>query len=224
MTSGTPFPSNLTEIDQLTRSDHSYLNEEDQCYFLGEYTARQSYSYSDTNSLIMNLKKKMDRRNEYEWRYKTRDITRAGTALGNALHPEWLNTAAFVPIPPSKAKHDPMYDDRMSQVIAAMRPQNPVDCRELIIQTTSTDAAHESDNRPSPRDILRLYELDHSLIEPRPLKIVICDDVLTTGAHFKAAKTILTQEFPDAVIIGCFIARRVPEAVDVENFIEDWDD
>jgi adenine/guanine phosphoribosyltransferase-like PRPP-binding protein len=46
----------------------------------------------------------------------------------------------------------------------------------------------------------------------------LVDDVLTTGAHFKAAQAILQKAFPGVLIIGFFIARRVPESVNIENF------
>lgn len=42
--------------------------------------------------------------------------------------------------------------------------------------------------------------------------------MLTTGAHYRAAHTVLQQAFPGARTIGLFIARRVPEAVDFSEF------
>ena len=45
-----------------------------------------------------------------------------------------------------------------------------------------------------------------------PASIAIVDDVLTTGAHFRAASTVLAVRFPTAQIVGLFIARRVPDA------------
>ena len=62
MTSGNIFPRRLTKIDELTRPDHWYLDENDPCFFLGEYTARMGFVYSETNNLILNFKKSMDRR------------------------------------------------------------------------------------------------------------------------------------------------------------------
>lgn len=220
MTSGTPFPNNLTEIDQLTRPDHCYLTPADRCYFLGEYTARQGYAYSDTNSLILNLKKPMDRQGRPEWVHKGRAILRAAKALRNAIHNDWLASATFVPIPPSKAKGDPMHDDRMTKMIQRINTTNPVDCRELIVQAQSTDAAHESDDRPGPADLAALYSIDEALAAPPPKKIVIVDDVLTTGSHFKAAQSVLAARFPDIPIVGFFVARRAPEAIDIEAFFD----
>jgi hypothetical protein len=223
MTSGTPFPHNLTEIDQLTRPDHSYLGEDDCCFFLGEYTARKGYAYSDTNNLILNLKKGMDRRGRPEWPHKAKAIKMAARALRNAINDGWLKGATFVPIPPSKARNDPLYDDRMTKVLRAVSTEPPVDCRELIIQRESTGAVHDSADRLGPGDIFELYSLDPDLLAPAPTKIVVVDDVLTTGAHFKAAQRVLRETF-DVPIVGCFIARRVPEAIDFEAFFENLDD
>ena len=216
-------PAN-SAIDPLTQPDHGYLDEDDNCFFLGEYTARKGFAYSDTNNLILNLKKKPDRRGRSEWRYKAQAIRTAGTALRNAVNNDWLESATFVPIPPSKAKNDPLYDDRMTRVLQGINPRHPVDYRELIVQTVSTDAVHESEDRPGPADILALYTLDVDLQDPPPNQIAICDDLLTTGAHFKAAQEILRAAFPEAEIVGCFIARRVPEAIDIEAFFEGLDD
>ena len=47
--------------------------------------------------------------------------------------------------------------------------------------------------------------------------IGLFDDVITTGAHFKAAKSLLTERFGDVAIYGIFVARRVPRSLDVED-------
>ena len=57
-TSSNIFPHRLTKIDDLTREDHWYLTDEDDCYFLGEYTAREGFGHSHTNSVIYNIKKR----------------------------------------------------------------------------------------------------------------------------------------------------------------------
>jgi hypothetical protein len=46
------------KIDDQNRGDHSHLTAADECYFLYEYTSRRNYSFSSTNQLISNLKKK----------------------------------------------------------------------------------------------------------------------------------------------------------------------
>lgn len=218
MTSRSTFPQRLTEIDDLTRPDHTYLAPDDRCYFLGEYTARKGFAYSATNNLVLNFKIGVEHRNSARWRYKAGAIRQAAAAFANAINAEALGQATLVPIPPSKARDHPEYDDRMVRMLRAIRPQPPLDIRELISQRTTTAAAHQSDTRPQPDDLVQLYMLDPSAIQPPPSRIVIFDDVLTTGAHYVAARTVLAAAFPGVEIIGCFIARRVPDSSDFEAF------
>ena len=102
MTSKSTFPQRLTRIDDLTRPDHSYLTAADACYFIGEYTAGRGYAYSDTNSLILNFKKSMDRCDLPEWPYKGRAVRIAAVAFRKALKRSDLERLTFVPVPPSK--------------------------------------------------------------------------------------------------------------------------
>ena len=211
------FPKYLTEIDELTRSDHTFLEESDSCYYLGEYTARKGFAFSATNHLIYNLKKPVNRRGRAaEWQYKEHAIIEAGSALKKALDARCIRTATFVPIPPSKSKSDPLYDDRMTRVIQAIRPNAEIDIRELIVQERTVKAYHSNESSRNPDRIRSLYSIDEELCEPEPSQIIICDDVLTTGAHFKAAQSMLSERFPGVRIDGLFIARRIPEAEDVQ--------
>jgi hypothetical protein len=219
MISGGTFPNRLTEIDDLSRPDHSYLSAADNCYFLGEYTARKGFAFSVTNQLIINLKKGMDRRNRPEWPYKARAIRTAAEALRASFTDDARGTLTFVPIPPSKAKGDPLYDDRLLQVLRGIWPdQAATDIRELILQPVSTDAVHDREDRPTPAQLEARYVIDRQLLQPPPQTIAVLDDVITTGAHFVAVRNLLRREFADTKIVGLFIARRVPEAVDVEDF------
>jgi predicted amidophosphoribosyltransferase len=82
--------------------------------------------------------------------------------------------------------------------------------RELVLQQRSTAAAHESNDRPRPRDLVALYDIDETKADPEPQRFVVFDDLLTTGSHFKAVAQVLGDRFPDKPIIGLFIARRAP--------------
>ena len=218
MTSDGAFPQRLTEVDDLIRPDHSHLTADDACYFIGEYTAYRGYAHSDTNHLIFNFKKSVDRRGRPEWRYKEQAIRTAAAAFRRALSPKDLDRLTFVPVPPSKAKGDPLYDDRLTRMLGAVRPGPPLDIRELIVQTASTDAVHARDVRPAPEQIQALYRIDETLAGPVCGVIAVDDDVLTTGAHFRAAKSVLSARFPEAAVIGLFIARRAPDTAAIEDF------
>ena len=207
MTSGIIFPQRFTKIDDLTRSDHAYLGDTDHCYFIGEYTARKGYGYSVTNQLIFNFKKSMDRRGTQEWSYKERAIQECAAAFRAALGRDNLDRYTFVPIPPSKAKRDPMYDDRLVRMLHAIRPNAELDIRELIVQPENAPAAHENEFRPTPQEVKRLYRVDRELGSKEPRVFAIVDDILTTGAHYKAAQELLSEQFR-VQSFGLFIARR----------------
>lgn len=208
------FPRRLTKIDELTRGDHTFLTKDDACFFLGEYTARKAFSHSATNNLIQNLKKPMDRRGTSQWRWKENAIAEAAQALRDALAGGDLRAITFVPMPPSKAKSDPLYDDRMSRILANLG--QGLDIRELLVVDQSMAAAHESADRPRPEALVLRLRVDTALCEPPPPRIVLCDDVLTTGSHFRAAQTVLMQRFPSVNIFGVFLARRVPQPPEFE--------
>lgn len=204
----------LQQIDELTRRDHHYLELGDLCYFFGEYTAGEGHAYSVTNQLIYNLKKTMDRRGTSQWRYKGIAINESAQLLRSVIKAEAKLT--MVPIPPSKAKTDPLYDDRLVQILAAVCEGRASEYRELILQPQSVIAAHASEVRPTPEELAANYQINEAVTQPPPETILLLDDVLTTGCHFKASQRVLRERYPNANIFGIFIARRVPKSVDLE--------
>lgn len=204
----------ILKIDALTLPDHHYLEAEDTCYYAGEYTAGEGHAYSDTNQLIHNFKKTMDKRGTPQWRYKQSAISEGANIVRRAIKEDALVT--FVPVPPSKAKTDPLYDDRMLQLLRFACAGRHTDIRELIVQEQSAEASHLAVRRPTPDELVANYSLDEDLAEPVPQIIFIVDDVLTTGCHFKAMQRLLAQRFPQASIAGLFLARRAPKSVDID--------
>ncbi len=198
----------LTRIDEHLRPDHYHLDDTDECYFIGEYTAGRGFAHSTTNQFIYNLKKSVDRRGTMEYRHKEEAIRRAAIELGKSLNPEFLERGTFVPVPPSRAPDDALYDDRITLVIWQLGPT--VDGREIVRQVVTTAGAHLRQDRPWPQQLYDNYEIDEDETEPHPVAIAVVDDVLTTGAHFKAMKRILCERFEGVKVSGLFLARRVP--------------
>jgi hypothetical protein len=205
-------PSRLTKIDDLTRPDHTFLVPEDECYYLGEYTARRGFAFSTTNNLINNLRKPMDRRGRPEWRYKESAMLTCGRMLREALNEEWLAVATLVPVPSSKLKDDPEYDDRMMRILRELSGERKLDIREIAIMTKNVPQSHLTEERVSLIELIESMAIDESRAEPPPATIGIFDDVLTTGRHFKAVQSILRDRYPETSIVGVFVARRAPEA------------
>ena len=208
----------LQRIDDLIRGDHFYLTPEDRCFFWGEYTARKPHSFSTTNHLILNFKKSLTKKGRPEWYYKGRAIEQAASIFRGAFKPESFSQFTLVPIPPSKAKGHPEYDDRMLQMLHLVGRDRNADIRELVIQTETVEAAHDAAVRPRPDELTAVYSIDERIALPEPRAIFIFDDVLTTGCHFKAMQRVLSTRYRDVPVVGFFIARRVPDSTAIEDF------
>lgn len=210
-TSGTPLVNSirLSKIDETLRPYHHQIREEDECFFLREYTANKGYAFSDTNSLISNLKKKPSEDHRPGYQHKARCIRQASQMFAATLNPAWLETATLVPVPGSKAFGDPDYDDRMERICRGISPN--LDVRTLVKQYASTRASHEAGagNRVTLEELLDVLYVDEDKVAPEPVDIGIFDDVLTNGTHFRAIHTVLSQRFPNVRISGFFIARTV---------------
>lgn len=208
----------LTKIDELLLPDHYYLDRDDQCLFLGEYTARQRANYSETNRLIINLKKSVDRQGRDEYKYKLSAINDVAGYLANIIK---TNNWTIVPVPPSKSKNDPLYDDRLVQILEKAKSlNNLIDYRELVVQYGSYQAAHLSNsNRPRPDELVARYRIDQALMGDLR-DIIIFDDVLTAGSHFAAMRQFIAQHVPDKKIVGLFVARTTRDS---DNPFDDFD-
>ena len=205
----------LTKIDQELLPDYSHLDESDECYFLREYTSKQGFNYGKTNDLISNLHKRPSKWKDTPtvWRHKTKAIVQVAQEFFKVLPTEWVGQMTFVPIPPSKIRSDPDFDDRMWKVLEKLDSlvQCNFDFRELVCAKESMKGSHacEPGDRATPIELYKNYLIDEDKTTPLPRIICVIDDVLTTGSHFKAMKRILSERFSGIQIIGVFIARRV---------------
>lgn len=216
------FPKRFTKIDPLLRPDHSFLRETDSCYFLGEYTARKGYSFSPTNNLIINIKKPMTKRDSPEWRHKARNIDIASRALNEAMSEADLDQYTFVPAPSSKSKSDSEYDDRLIKILTKAFAGRNVDIREAITTKESRDSFHNDAVR-DPLALRESWALDESLLSDMRENILVFDDVITTGCHFRAASDLISSIGFASPIHGIFLARRVPQTMDISEFFPDLD-
>lgn len=212
----------LQRIDETHRDLHSYLTADDECYFAHEYTSGKDYSFGDTNNFISNLKKSPKTKGTPQYKYRLRAISRAADTLSTTISEKWLRSAVLVPVPPSKAADHPEYDDRMLRICQGIRRGGTgADVREIVRQRESRDAAHQSDSRPTPDELVKNYEIDESKCLPVPAAIGIVDDVLTAGTHFRAMRTVLSARFPGIPIVGFFLARRIRPEIDFSDIFPD---
>jgi hypothetical protein len=133
-----------------------------------------------------------------------------------------IEETIIIPIPPSKIRSHPLYDDRLIQTLNIFGNYFPsADIREILSFRENLRASHEGPPRPTPEEIYQNLIVDESLCRITKAKIVLVDDVITAGAHFKACKAKLSEYFPDTEVIGIFIARRIlpPPSADFSDFV-----
>lgn len=206
----------LTRVEGADlRNNRPFLAADDECFYLREFTARRGFGHSETNQLIFNLKKKPSRRALPDYPYKVRAIQQCATELRAALGlpqsaPD-LEGWTVVPMPPSKAVGHPEYDNRMELVARGLAEGLPsLDTRPLLRLRRSMAAAHESEERPTVGELVEAMEVAQPVQPPvRRQGIILLDDVLTQGAHFRAAKTVLRAALDQVRVVGVFIAKAV---------------
>lgn len=213
----------LRQIGDIERPDHYYLTPEHSCFYFGEYTARKGWGHSTTNGIINNIKKHPNTQSTVQWQYKLQAINRIGQLMRANLKPEVLPRITFVPAPPSKPPDDPDYDDRMLQLGRAIG--NDVDIRPLLETAQARDPAHQSDERPGPDALATGMSICEDQVDTSPVsaQLILLDDVLVTGATFLSCRRLLLDRFPEATVLGMFVARRVPERTLPENDFDVWD-
>lgn len=203
--------SSLRKITELELPDHPFLDETDECLYFGNYTARAGFNHSDTNQLILNLKKKPAVRNTPQWRYKLQAIRRAAGAINSVIREDARPDCVLIPMPPSKVSGTADYDDRMLKVAEAV-PN--IDICECIRTVCERCAAHESDVRPSEQELRASLDFGPTEMLVGKRYAFVLDDVLTTGRSFRVAKAMVLEKAPNISVVGLFIARVARPAID----------
>jgi hypothetical protein len=200
-----PIPARLQQIDQLTAQDHHYIDLDDECYYLWERVSGARYDEYDVNHFIKNLQIPSEWPDPWRLRHKTGAISFAASALQPLMPVDLKEAATFVPIPPSRVKHDPAHDDRLMRVLRSIIPPL-ADIRELVLQNENTVS---KEKQISPDERADNYRINEDCAASDPAHIVIFDDVLTTGSHFKGVKKVLQDRYPGIGIVGLFLARAI---------------
>jgi predicted amidophosphoribosyltransferase len=177
---------NLQRLDRLDLllGEHCYLDCSDECYFLCMYDCSHQRSLK---SLVISLKQG-----------EKSAIDMAADELLNALPWDWVNRFTFVPMPSSSGTWNPI------RLLLSRLPR--LDKRELLLQRQVTRRSCDGWRIP-PLQRSNLLFLNESQAIPKPVTVVILDDVVTTGAHFRAAKLVVRKKWPCMRVIGLFLSR-----------------
>lgn len=198
-----PIPERLQRIDELTFSDHYHIDiVEDDCFYLWERVSGAKYDEYPTNQLIANIQIPVAYRGQPRWYWKGHAISYAARALATLIPEPWVRST-FVPVPPSLTRENPSHDPRILNLLRGVRPRLP-DVRELVLLRDDGVAKQKN---ISPEERAANYQLNDEFADPEPQDIIIVDDVLAGGSHFKAMKMVLRDRYPAAGLYGLFLAR-----------------
>ena len=168
----------------LLLGEHCYLDSTDDCYFTHLYECRRRVG---VRSEILALK-----------RNQTSAIMYFTRELSSALPSKWASGYTFVPMPPASG---------LSSPVKSIVKELPVkDTRDLLLQNVDTPCSHNG-WRLSPVERVEFLVVNELATHPKPRAVVIVDDVLTTGAHYRASKKVLRTRWPGLNVLGLFIAR-----------------
>jgi predicted amidophosphoribosyltransferase len=205
--------SEMRPFDDRTRADHAYLSPADQCWWLTEYVSGHRHQRGTISRLIGSLKAAPSRI-AFD-RQRTRERRRAVSALADllrgAITREWAEAATWIPIPPSRAFLEADHDQRLLPVLRRAFDGYDVDVRTILSLRQSTHPDHLSEQRSSADALYQRLQIDSHALAARPLRdrLVLFDDVVTTGKHYRCCERRLREALPATTITGLFVARRV---------------
>lgn len=187
-----------------------YLTDDDlkTCYIAREYISRGGYQASDDTNMIMNFKMGINVSSKRLY-YRDMAIKQFADELLELFQTDNFINQTIIVIPSSKIKTDIEYDDRMDKVCAILRNNPNIHIIEPIRRKYSRQSRHTVDTK---RDINSEYnELEWICSEwdNNISTVVILDDIITSGASFKACQNLILQHYPNINIFGVFWAVTV---------------
>lgn len=175
------------------------------------HTAHKNYAYSETNQLIHNLKKTTDRP-ATELKYKEIAVNKFADELGEFLEKVIQEDRSYwiVPVPPSKTTSHLAYDDRVHRVAKKVADRiSQISYRPIVKTSVDREAKHRSSTQRDPDDIYSTLSFiaDDATDYEENIKIIVLDDVLTSGASFEAMRRLLDENLSHPKIVGIFWAK-----------------
>lgn len=208
-------PELLTWLDPPARADHLLLGEQDRCAYLAQYPAGGAYRENSLAQLVWDFKCTPSlARSDARWRQrKQQAIDKMAGWLRAAVTREQAERCTWVPVPPSKHQDDPDFDDRLWSTLSRAFYGYDLDRRRLLFQARSTRCDHSAGNRLSEQDLYGMLRVDVPVLQQRALRtrVVLFDDVLTSGKHFKCCQRRLLESAPRTLMVGLFLLRRLPQ-------------
>ena len=184
----------------------------DDCLYLLEYKSAD-FTLNAGNDQISNFKKCPCASNNGELYYKGEAIKDFSTQLNELLTCIIKKEAFLLPIPTSKKRNDDCFDDRLEQVMNNVVDNNKKiqSMHNLIANYPCIKFSGNPEQRRGDRDLLEFKrEIEINRIDGIDnITLVLLEDMITTGLHFRAYSDKIKESYPNISIKGIFWARRV---------------
>lgn len=172
------------------------------------YTPRAGFEHSETNQLIHNFK--IPRSETHRLDFKQKAIRKFVEELTVLFQKSGKEPITLIPIPTSKAKEDPDYDDRLEQVCIRLEKEiSKVRFVPLIERHRSATASHLTTEHRNLEELSQSLKVNEALLPKVETNstLVLIDDVVTSGAHFEVCRKLLGKLLPNQKIAGVFWAK-----------------
>lgn len=175
------------------------------CYYARDYISKAGgFNRCITNSAILNFKKSPIADGQ---QYRTQAINLFAQEAQLLIDCKDNKTFTVTAIPSSKSKDDPNYDNRFEDFFNVLRVLRPcIKVQWPVRIKNSTDPTHLAKGIRDPKIIASNY-IYHGLTSDLPDSLLVFDDVLTTGAHFRAFKDFIRSSGYAGNVYGIFWAK-----------------
>lgn len=195
-----------------------YLNPDDNCFYHEEYFIGR-YDCSSGNQLVSNFKIPLSCKGSYRWTYKVDAIKRFANLLKSTNFPK---DCYFIPAPTSKRRDSVYFDSRLDDVIKLYKNlQQDANISFNFDANYDEDPCHTvSGKSRNPSELSSNINFTPFPGDVVPAKIIIIDDMITTGGHYTAFKNKILLQYPNAIIAGFFLAKRIYSEPPENNYNE----
>ena len=186
-------------IDQSVGVRHINPTQDD-CFFFMHYTSRGGWDASEANSRIYNFKAKPNDPNhpkpvEYILQARQQFINDLKYPIGFLLQHHSKVNLTFIPT--SRSRRDNLYNDRFEFVCGRLKAIycDKLAPEELVENVKSRQQSSSSNYRRGEEYVQEIKANFRWLgFKDKQDVLIIVDDVIKTGAQFKALKELITEK------------------------------
>ena len=185
------------KVTDISAANHRCLERDDFCIYYRTKERHVYNNFTETNSILANFKKRPShcRGNTQMAMYKERGIETVTRDVAGFFESNPGMSFLLIPAITSKACDDPEFDNRLIRVCSNVAKALPnVCCADLLYVGSSILSAHSG----GARDVSYIASQIgvRGGFDMRGFdRVFIFDDVLTTGAHFKACQWALAKAY-----------------------------